>query len=150
LNRRDLFVLLGGAAAFPSLAAAAEKPFRVGIASLVNPRSASQFVGFEQRVRELAAAAGQDVEIDFTLLDRHAERYPAAMQELVRRGAEVLLAPGQEIALKAARAATQTIPIVMVAVGSGTGKLSRTTAQDRFGPTGEAGPMTAVSAIGAV
>jgi putative ABC transport system substrate-binding protein len=116
LNRRDLFALFGGAAAFPSLAGAAEKPSRVGIASLVNPRSASQFVAFEQRVRELAAAAGQDVEIDFTLLDGHAERYPAAMQELVRRGADVLLAPGQEIALKAARSATQTIPIVMVAV----------------------------------
>jgi putative tryptophan/tyrosine transport system substrate-binding protein len=34
----------------------------------------------------------------------------------VRRGAGVLLAPGQEIAIKAARSATQTIPIVMVAV----------------------------------
>jgi putative ABC transport system substrate-binding protein len=117
VNRREFLGALGGAAAFPMFpAGAAEKPFRVGIASLVNPRSASQFVAFEERLRELATAAGQDLAIDFTLLDGHAERYPAAMQELVERGADALLAPGQEVALKAARSATQTIPIVMVAV----------------------------------
>jgi putative tryptophan/tyrosine transport system substrate-binding protein len=94
-------------------AGATDKPFRVGIASLVNPRS-SQFVAFEQRLRELEV--GQSLAIDFMLLDGQAERCPAAMQELVRGGADVLLAPGQEIALKAARSATQTIPIVMVAI----------------------------------
>lgn len=117
LSRRDLVTLLGGAAAFQSFAAwAADKPFRVGIASLVNPRSGPQFAAFEQRLRELDTAAAQDLTIDFMLLDGHEDRFPAAMEELVSRGADLLLASGQEIALKAARATTQTIPIVMVAI----------------------------------
>jgi putative tryptophan/tyrosine transport system substrate-binding protein len=117
MRRRDLLAVVGGAAAFPTfVAAAADKPFRVGIVSLVNDRSSLQFVAFEQRLRELEPAAGQDLTIDFTVLDGHADRFPTAMQEQVQRGADVLLAPGQEVALKAARAATQTIPIVMVAI----------------------------------
>ena len=83
---------------------------------MVNGRSSSQFVAFEQRLRELASATGQDLTIDFTVLDGDAERFAAAMQEQVQRGVDVLLAPGQEVALKAARAATQRIPIVMVAI----------------------------------
>jgi putative tryptophan/tyrosine transport system substrate-binding protein len=117
VRRRDLLAGVGGAATFPSfVAAAADKPFRVGVVSLVNGRSSPQFVAFEQRLRELASATGQDLTIDFTVLDGDAERFAAAMQEQVQRGVDVLLAPGQEVALKAAQAATQTIPIVMVAI----------------------------------
>jgi putative ABC transport system substrate-binding protein len=117
VRRRDLLAGVGGAATFPTfVAAAAGKPFRVGIVSLVNGRSSSQFVAFEQRLRELASATGQDLTIDFTMLDGDAERFAAAMPEQVQRGVDVLLAPGQEVALKAARAATQRIPIVMVAI----------------------------------
>jgi putative tryptophan/tyrosine transport system substrate-binding protein len=116
VRRRDLLAGVGGAATFPTfVVAAAGKPFRVGIVSLVNGRSSSQFA-FEQRLRELASATGQDLTIDFTMLDGDAERFAAAMQEQVKRGVDVLLAPGQEVALKAAQAATQTIPIVMVAI----------------------------------
>ena len=117
MGRRDLLAVVGGAAAFPTfVAAAADKPFRVGVVSLVNGRSSPQFVAFEQRLRELASATGQDLTIDFTVLDGDAERFAAAMQEQVQRGVDVLLAPGQKVALKAAQAATQTIPIVMVAI----------------------------------
>jgi hypothetical protein len=104
MRRRDLLAVVGGAAAFPTfVAAAADKPFRVGVVSLVNGRSSPQFVAFEQRLRELASATGQDLTIDFTMLDGDAERFAAAMQEQVQRGVDVLLAPGQEVALKAAR-----------------------------------------------
>jgi len=117
VQRREF---LGSIAAATCLSAtrgvAADKPFRVGIASLVNGRTAPQFVAFEQRLKELDAAAGQVLAIDFVDLNGDAGRYPAAMQELVSRGVDVLLAPGQEIALKAAQAAGGTIPIVMVAI----------------------------------
>lgn len=119
MRRRHLLSLAGCTALAWPLSARTEeagRTYRVGIASLVNPRSSSQFVAFEQRLRELEAAAGQDAEIDFTLLDGHADRFPAAMKELVARGADVLLAPGQEVALMAAQAATRTIPIVMIAI----------------------------------
>jgi putative ABC transport system substrate-binding protein len=97
-------------------AAAADKPFRVGIASLVNGRSSPQFVAFEGRLRQLMNGSGRELDIDFIVLDGDAERYPAVARELVSRNPDVLLAPGPEISLKAARAATQTIPIVMSAV----------------------------------
>jgi ABC-type uncharacterized transport system substrate-binding protein len=117
MRRRDLVAALGVAIAFRAVPAMpAEKTFRVGIASLINPRDAPQFIAFEQRLRELAAAAGQDVAVDFILLGGHADRYPAAMQELASRKPDVIVAPGPEVSLNAARAATQTIPIVMVGV----------------------------------
>ncbi|HUK08473.1 MAG TPA: ABC transporter substrate-binding protein [Stellaceae bacterium] len=117
MRRRHFIALIAGAATFQSHAVlAADKPFRVGIASLVNPRSAPQFQAFEQRLRELESADGQDFTIDFDLLDGNPGSFPDAVQRLINRGADVLLAPGQEVALRAARAATRTIPIVMVAI----------------------------------
>jgi putative ABC transport system substrate-binding protein len=103
--------------AFRAFAAgAADKPFQVGIASLINPRSAPQFLAFEERLRQLLNPAGRELTIDFLVLDGDAGRYPAAMRELASRQPDVLIAPGAAVALEAARAATQTIPIVMIAV----------------------------------
>jgi len=96
--------------------APAEEPFRVAVASLINGRSAPQFVAFEERLRQLMSTAGREPVIDFIELEGDAARYPAAMQELASRKPDVLVAPGPEISLKAARAATQTIPIVMIGV----------------------------------
>ena len=46
--------------AFRAFAAgAADKPFQVGIASLINPRSAPQFLAFEERLRQLLNPAGR-------------------------------------------------------------------------------------------
>lgn len=96
--------------------APAKEPFRVGIASLVNGRSAPQFIAFEERLRQLMSSAGGEPAIDFMLLGGDATRYPVAMQELASRKPDVLVAPGPEISLKAAHEATQTIPIVMIGV----------------------------------
>ena len=113
-------VALAGAALIGALApapiAAGAEPFRVGIASLVNGRSAPQFVAFEERLRQLMSASGQELTIDFVVLDGNAERYPAAMEELASRKPDVLVAPGPEVSLKAAQTATSKIPIVMIGV----------------------------------
>jgi putative tryptophan/tyrosine transport system substrate-binding protein len=116
MRRRAVLALVAMVLGAPAPAVAAEKPFRVGIGSLVNPRSAPQFVAFEERLRQLMQDAAAGPVIDFLVLDGDAGRYPAAMRELVSRNPDVLVAPGPEISLKAARAATQTIPIVMSAV----------------------------------
>jgi phosphoribosylcarboxyaminoimidazole (NCAIR) mutase len=47
------------------------------------------------------------------LLNGQVERYGEAMKELVKRKVDVILAFGPEAALKAAIAATNTLPIVM-------------------------------------
>jgi len=120
VRRRDLLAS-AGAAAFASpltgrRGSATEKPFRVGIASLINDRTAPQFVAFEERLRQLMNGSGRELIVDFLVLGGDGARYPAAARELVSRDPDVLLAPGPEISLKAAHAATQTIPIVMSAV----------------------------------
>lgn len=118
MHRRAILGLVGAilASVLPADVFAADKPFRVGVASLVNPRSAPQFVAFEERLWQLMSATGRELVVDFMVLDGDAERYPTAMRELAGRQPDVLVAPGPEVSLKAARAATQTIPIVMVAV----------------------------------
>ena len=120
MRRRDLLAS-AGAAVFTSpltggRGSAADKPFRVGIASLVNDRTAPQFVAFEERLRQLMKGSDRELVVDFLVLDGDGARYPAAARELVGRQPDVLIAPGPEISLRAARAATQTIPIVMSAV----------------------------------
>jgi ABC-type uncharacterized transport system substrate-binding protein len=92
------------------------KVFRVGIVSGVVPRSAPHWAAFEQRLRDLGYVEGQNLAIDFLSLGAKTERYSAAMQELVRRNVDVIVAPGVEIALKAAKQATDNIPVVMVAI----------------------------------
>jgi len=89
---------------------------RVGVlATGVNPRSASFYAAFEQRLRELGYVEGQSITIDF--------RIPSAAQDLsevaaalVQSNPDVLMVPGPEASLKAAIRATKKIPIVMVAM----------------------------------
>jgi hypothetical protein len=59
---------------------------------------------------------GKNFTLDYIDLQGRVDRYSAAMPQLVDRKADVLVAFGPEEALKAALAATQTIPIVMVAI----------------------------------
>jgi len=117
MNRRRL-MLLAGAAAAPLRSRAAERGrlFRIGIVSTVNPRSAPQFVAFEERLRELGNVDGRNLAIEFVTLDGELARYPAAMREMVGSGVDLIVSPGPEQSLQAASAATSSIPIVMIAV----------------------------------
>jgi putative ABC transport system substrate-binding protein len=80
-------------------------------------RSATGFFqGFDARMRELGYVEGQNFTMDYIDLQGRIERYVDAMQQLVDRKADVIVALGPEAALKAALAVTRTIPIVMVAI----------------------------------
>jgi putative ABC transport system substrate-binding protein len=119
MRRRFVIALLLGIALAPLFSAGAAEParmFHVGIVNVNVPRSAPFNVAFEQRLRELGYVEGQNLAIDFLGLDGHIERLPEAMAELVRRKVDVILAGGQEAMLKAAKQATGTIPIVMIAI----------------------------------
>jgi ABC-type uncharacterized transport system substrate-binding protein len=59
---------------------------------------------------------GQNLAFDFLFLEGKTERLSAAMAELVRRKVDVIVAGGTEIAVTAALRATDTTPIVMVAI----------------------------------
>jgi putative tryptophan/tyrosine transport system substrate-binding protein len=109
-------VILTPVAGHPCAGAEPTKMFRVGIVAFANPRSASFFVAFEGRLRELGYIEGKSLAVDFLSTEGKIERLPRAMEELVRRNVDVIVAGGPEVALKAAKQATATIPIVMIAV----------------------------------
>jgi len=67
-------------------------------------------------MNELGYVEGQNLTLDYIDLQGRADRYEVAMQQLVERKADILIAFGPEEALKAAIAATTTIPIVMAAI----------------------------------
>jgi putative ABC transport system substrate-binding protein len=122
VRRRAAITLLGGAAGAcaarrlsPALAQS-RRPVRIGIASAGQTREAPLYVAFEERLRELGYVDGAAIDIDFIALAGRLDRLPDAMAELVRRGADILVAGGPEATLRAARAATTTIPIVMGAI----------------------------------
>jgi putative ABC transport system substrate-binding protein len=94
----------------------AKKLFRVGLLSTATPRSGPQFVAFEQHLRELGYVEGQDVAFEFRNAEGQAERLSDLAAELVRLQVDIMVASGPEATLRAARQATSTIPIVMIAV----------------------------------
>jgi len=92
------------------------KVARVGMLSARQPRSASFLQAFEHRLRDLGYVEDQNLIIEFRTGEGKAERYPALAAELVDLHVDVLLVSGPEAPLRAARDATRTIPIVMVAI----------------------------------
>jgi putative ABC transport system substrate-binding protein len=108
---------LGGTVAW-SLPAYSQTPkvLRLGIVTTTIPRTAPQYVTLMARLRELGHVEGQNLVLDFVNLDGHVENFPQAMKDLVARKADILIAFGNEFALKAAMAATSTVPIVMLAI----------------------------------
>jgi putative ABC transport system substrate-binding protein len=105
------------AALAPVLSARAAEPakmFHVGIV-FVAPCVGSNSLAFEQELRELGYVEGKTLAIDLLCLEQ-IERYPTAMEELVGCKVDVIVTTGQETALKAAKQATATIPIVMLAI----------------------------------
>ncbi len=117
-RRTFLGTLAGGLLASPLVAEAqqAERVYRIGVVSMgINPRSASFYQAFEQRLREDGWVDGKNLVIDFQ--GATGSRNVAVIAaDLVRRNADVMLAGGPEESLTAARQATTTIPIVMVAL----------------------------------
>jgi hypothetical protein len=111
--------LLTGAAATWPLAVRAQSPpkeVRVGTVSVINPRTASWWVGFDRFMRELGYVEGQNFALEFVNLNGRIERAGEEMKALVQRKVDIIIAPGPEVILKAAVAATDMLPIVMIAV----------------------------------
>jgi ABC-type uncharacterized transport system substrate-binding protein len=67
-------------------------------------------------MRELGYIESQNLAVEFINLNGRIDRYGEATKELVRRNVDIIIAPGNELALKSALAATDTLPIVITAV----------------------------------
>src|SRR5262249_29826221 len=111
-KRRELITLLGGAAAWP-LAARAQQPARVPRIGIVD--DAPVWESFRQALRELGYVEGQSVNYEYRYSEGVPDRLAAVVGELVRRPVDLIAVYGTP-PTEAAKAATTTIPIVMIGV----------------------------------
>ena len=118
MKRREFITLLGGAAAAWPLAARAQKSgkiARIGYLSSANPRSMPAFQAFEQRLRELGYFEGQNIVIEYRNAEGEVDRLPDLAANLVRLDVNVIVT-ATDPATRAAKGATTTIPILMMAI----------------------------------
>jgi putative tryptophan/tyrosine transport system substrate-binding protein len=123
-RRREFISLLGGAAAAWPLVAGAQQAVKGPTIGLLGTSTASEWVPFAQRFRELGWIEGRNVTVAGRWAQGRTESYAEIAAELVRLKVDVIVTTGA--AVVAAKQATSTIPIVFaVAVDPlGTGLVS--------------------------
>lgn len=117
MKRREFITLLGGAVAWP-LNAYAQQSSRP-IVGFLHPSSPEAFThvvdGFRKGLTENGFIEGQNITIEYRWARGQYDRLPALAAELVQLQAKVILAGGGEVGALAAKAATSTIPILIIA-----------------------------------
>jgi putative ABC transport system substrate-binding protein len=112
MRRREFITLLSGVAVGWPLAARAERaPFLVGLIG-----NAPYWPHFREAMHDLGYREGQNVKYELRTGETEPARLAEAAKELASIPVDVIVAFGSPPS-QAAQAATQTIPIVMVAVG---------------------------------
>jgi putative ABC transport system substrate-binding protein len=115
MRRRTFITLLGGAAAaWPLAAQAQQAPLPViGWLGVYGPDVLPEnLTALHAGLNEAGFIEGKNVTIESRAEEGHGDRLPALAAELVRRPAAVILASGGLRPIRAAKAATSTIPIV--------------------------------------
>jgi putative ABC transport system substrate-binding protein len=120
MRRREFITLLGGAAAAWPVAARAQhsaKLARIGfLGSVTQSAVESRLKRFRAGLRDLGYVEDKDIFIDFRWAEGRYARLEEFAAELIRLGVDVLVTHGTP-GTQAAKRATTTVPIVMLASG---------------------------------
>jgi len=116
ISRRRFLATSGAAVLPPPLVARAQsqgKVWRVGILATANPRVYDDSI---DELHKLGYVRDQNLTLDVRTAEGNADRLPTLAAELVRASVDVIIAGGTEASVRAARQATASIPIVIVAI----------------------------------
>jgi putative ABC transport system substrate-binding protein len=120
MRRREFFALAGSAMAAWPLAARAQHPakiYRIGVLETVSSSlNVKNLDALRRGLRELGYVESRNYILEYRSADGDAERFPALADELVRLHVDLIVTRGTPAA-QAAKNATETIPVVMAAIG---------------------------------
>ena len=119
MRRHEFITLLGGATATLPLAAraqAADKAARIGYLATDTPLTASGYPIFIEELKKNGFSVDENLIIKTVRIEQSIKQLFAQTAELARSGIDVLVTGGTEVALQAAIAANDTVPIVMWAI----------------------------------
>jgi putative ABC transport system substrate-binding protein len=117
MKRREFITLIGGAAMACSQGVRAQQPAMpvIGFLHVAFPgQYAQHLVAFRQGLKQSGYVEGQNVAIEYRWANNDNNRLPELAADLVRRQMALIVAAGGSPSALAAKAATSTIPIVLV------------------------------------
>jgi putative ABC transport system substrate-binding protein len=117
MRRREFIAILAGAAGTWSLDTLAQQSAFpvVGFLSSASPKPyADRVAGFRNGLNETGYVEGRDLAIEFRWAQGQYDRLPVFAVDLVRQKVAAIISSGGDVAALAAKAATSSIPIVVV------------------------------------
>jgi putative ABC transport system substrate-binding protein len=117
IGRRAFITLLGGAAGTWPLVGGAQQPAMpvIGILASVSPAPYGSYIAaLKEGLRQTGYVEGRNIAIEYRWADGQYDRLPQQAIELVDRGTAVIVLVGGGPTIAAAKAASATIPRVVV------------------------------------
>jgi ABC-type uncharacterized transport system substrate-binding protein len=116
MRRREFITVLGVAAGWPFTAVGQDRPLPIigFLSSLSAGALSGPVTAFRAGLQSVGYEDGKNVAIQFRWADGHYDQLPALAADLVRAGAAVIVSVGGDPPAFAAKAASQTIPLVFM------------------------------------